>query len=100
MGMPRRYYDYLPKFTELQVISTIGSWLMAITLIIIIINLVQALLRGKKAPVNPWGGVTLEWHTSSPPPLENFHEIPIVTHEPYDFSQLKDMEYGLEGESK
>ena len=37
------------------------------------------------------GGVTLEWHTSSPPPLENFKVIPIVTTEPYDFSQLKEM---------
>ncbi|KAB2841294.1 MAG: cytochrome c oxidase subunit I, partial [Melioribacteraceae bacterium] len=91
MGMPRRYYDYLPEFANLQLISTIGSWLMGITMIIVFGNLIHALLRGPKAKDNPWGGVTLEWHTASPPPLENFHEIPTVTHEPYDFSQLKEM---------
>jgi len=93
MGMPRRYYDYLPQFAPLQFVSTIGSWLMLITIILIIYNLVHSLFRGEKTSVNPWGGVTLEWRTASPPPLENFHEIPTVIHEPYDFSQLKDMKY-------
>ncbi len=93
MGMPRRYFDYLPEFTTLQVISTVGSWLMGITMIIIFGNLIYSIKKGKKAEENPWGGVTLEWHTSSPPPLENFHEIPTVTHEPYDFSQLEEMKH-------
>jgi len=92
-GMPRRYYDFLPEFTNLQFISTVGSWIMYITLILIIGNLIHSLLKGKKASKNPWGGVTLEWHISSPPPLENFDEIPNITHEPYDFSQLKEIEY-------
>lgn len=91
MGMPRRYYDYLPQFADLQLVSTIGSWLMAVALILIIGNIVYSIFNGKKSKSNPWGGVTLEWHISSPPPLENFHEIPTVTHEPYDFSQLEDM---------
>ncbi len=94
-GMPRRYYDYLPEFHTLHFISTMGAWLMFIALSIVIVNLIYALLKGKKAPSNPWGGVTLEWQTSSPPPLENFEKIPTVTHEPYDFSQLKGTEYGL-----
>lgn len=93
MGMPRRYFDYLPEFESLQFISTIGSWMMGVTLIIIIWNFLYSLKNGKKASANPWGGVTLEWHIASPPQLENFHEIPTVTHEPYDFSQLKEMEY-------
>ena len=91
MGMPRRYYDYLPRFTFWQEVSTVGSWIMAIAIITILVNLLYSFFKGPKAPVNPWGGVTLEWHTSSPPPMENFHEIPVVTHEPYDFSQLKEM---------
>lgn len=92
-GMPRRYYDYLPQFTTLQVISTVGSWFMFATILLIFGNLIHGLFKGKKASSNPWGGVTLEWHVASPPPLENFDEIPTVTHEPYDFSQLKEMEY-------
>ncbi|MFA5804254.1 MAG: cbb3-type cytochrome c oxidase subunit I [Melioribacteraceae bacterium] len=91
MGMPRRYYDYLPQFTTYQEISTIGSWILVGTIFFIFGYLIHALLRGKKATSNPWGGVTLEWHIPSPPPLENFEKIPTVTHEPYDFSQLKEM---------
>ncbi len=96
LGMPRRYYDYLNEFTTLQEISTIGSWLMAIAIVMIIWNLIHSLRHGKVAHPNPWGGVTLEWHISSPPPLENFHQIPVVKHEPYDFSQLKEMKYESE----
>jgi len=91
MGMPRRYYDYLPQFTTLQEISTIGSWILVGTIFFIFGYLFHALRKGKKATSNPWGGVTLEWHIPSPPPLENFKTIPTVTHEPYDFSQLKEM---------
>ena len=91
MGMPRRYYDYLPQFESLQRISTVGSWILAGTIFFIIGYLFHALVKGKKATSNPWGGVTLEWHIPSPPPLENFKEIPTITHEPYDFSQLKEM---------
>ncbi len=94
-GQPRRYFDYLPEFQTLHVISTIGAWLMLITITLIVWNLVHALIKGEKAPANPWGGVTLEWQTSSPPPLENFEEIPTVTKEAYDFSQLKEMENGI-----
>ena len=93
MGMPRRYFDYLPEFTTLQQISTVGSWLMGITMIVIFTNLIYSAMKGKKASANPWGGVTLEWQTSSPPPLHNFNRHVEVTHEPYDFSQLKELEY-------
>ncbi len=82
----------------MQFISTVGSWLMIITIMLIIYSFISALRNGKKAEANPWGGVTLEWHIESPPPLENFHEIPKVTHEPYDFSQLKTMKYVPKGE--
>ena len=63
---------------------------MFITILLIFGNLFYSLFKGKKASSNPWGGVTLEWKVSSPPPLENFETIPTVTTEPYDFSQLKE----------
>jgi cytochrome c oxidase subunit 1 len=53
------------------------------------VNLFLALRRGAKAPPNPWGGETLEWKTPSPPPLENFHEIPVVEKGPYDYSKYE-----------
>ncbi|MBF0506394.1 MAG: cytochrome c oxidase subunit I [Nitrospirae bacterium] len=84
-GMPRRYYDYPPQYFTGQLVSTIGSWVLAAGLIIIFRNLIVAFYRGPKAPDNPWGGSTLEWQVPSPPPRENFEEIPVITRGPYLF---------------
>jgi cytochrome c oxidase subunit I len=84
-GMPRRYYDYLPQFTNGNVISTIGSWIMITGLIVIIVNLLKSKKATGKAVDNPWDGPTLEWTTQSPPTLENFENIPVVTTGPYEF---------------
>jgi len=84
-GMPRRYYDYLPEFQNLNVVATVGSWILAIGLIIMFVNLWRGIRHGEKVGPNPWGGATLEWTTPSPPPTENFLEEPVVTHGPYDF---------------
>lgn len=84
-GMPRRYYDYLPEYTTLHQISTIGSWILIIGLVLMTVNLIHAIFRGKQAPENPWGGITLEWMTPSPPPHENFETIPKIKHGPYDY---------------
>jgi cytochrome c oxidase subunit 1 len=48
-------------------------------------NLIRSLRHGERASANPWGGTTLEWTVPSPPPLENFEEIPEVNGGPYDF---------------
>jgi cytochrome c oxidase subunit 1 len=48
-------------------------------------NMVWAIARGPQAEADPWGARTLEWQTSSPPPLENFPAPPIVTGHPYDY---------------
>jgi cytochrome c oxidase subunit 1 len=82
-GMPRRFYDYSPVFHSGNLVSTIGSWLLAVGLIIMLVNLVRALFKGKTATSNPWGGTTLEWQIPSPPPEENFEEIPVITRGPY-----------------
>ena len=89
LGMPRRYYDYLPEYQGYHVIATIGSWILVAGLLIMIINLIVSLRRGKQAPANPWGGATLEWTVASPPPQENFHEVPTVTAGPYDYSSIR-----------
>lgn len=85
-GMPRRYWDYLPEYTALHHISTFGSWILVAGLLLMFYNLLMGLLKGDKAPMNPWGGTTLEWTVPSPPPLENFETIPTITHEPYHHS--------------
>ena len=86
MGMPRRYYTHLPQFHHGQVVASIGGFILAAGLVLFFVNLIVALFNGKKAGPNPWGGVTLEWQTPSPPPLENFAEIPTITHRPYMFN--------------
>jgi cytochrome c oxidase subunit 1 len=89
LGMPRRYYDYLPEFQTLHQISTVGSWILFTGLVIMFVNLAVSLRRGQKASANPWGGETLEWKVPSPPPHENFHEVPVVTTGPYDYSKYE-----------
>jgi cytochrome c oxidase subunit 1 len=84
LGMPRRYYDYLPEYKIYHIISTVGSWILIAGILIMFTNLIIALRKGPKAPANPWGGTTLEWSLPSPPIMENFETIPVVTHGPYD----------------
>ncbi len=76
MGMPRRYYDYLPQFTDLNVVSTVGSWVLAIGLITMLVNLYRGMRKGKPAGRDPWNSISMEWQTKSPPPLENFDKKP------------------------
>ncbi len=83
-GMPRRYYNYLPEFQSFHQVSTIGAFILGIGFLMTAFYLLQSLKSGRKAPANPWGGTTLEWQCSSPPPYYNFHKTPEVTQGPYD----------------
>jgi cytochrome c oxidase subunit 1 len=85
LGMPRRYADYLPQFTDYNRISTSGSWMLAVGFVIVAINLARSLKNGKPAGDNPWGALTLEWNSPSPPPMENFLTDPVVTEGPYEY---------------
>jgi len=84
-GMPRRYYDYLPEFENLNFISTVGSWILITGLIIMFVNLIIGIRKGRTAEKDPWGGKTLEWEIDSPPTLENFEEIPVINSGPYNY---------------
>ena len=85
MGMPRRYFDYLPEYTSLHQLSTIGADIIGVGFVIALGVIIHGLVWGKKAPMNPWGAKTLEWTTSSPPPHENFIDQPVVTAGPYEY---------------
>jgi cytochrome c oxidase subunit 1 len=87
-GMPRRYAKYLPEFQELHQYSTIGSFTLGIGLLIAGIVLLHSIFKGKKASANPWGGATLEWACTSPPPFYNFQRPPQVD-DPYDFRGIE-----------
>jgi cytochrome c oxidase subunit I len=86
-GMPRRYFDYLPQYAFLHQFATIGSFIMVAGLFLMMFNLIRSVLAGKKAPANPWGGVTLEWTLPSPPEAEDFKTIPTITKGPYEFDK-------------
>lgn len=84
-GMPRRVNDYLPEYHGANIISSLGAVVMIFGLAIIIINLIRSAKSGPIAEMDPWGGKTLEWTVPSPPPVENFDEIPVLTKGPYDY---------------
>jgi len=86
MGMPRRYFTHLPQYHMAHVMASIGAFVMVSGLILFFANLAVALFKGKEAEQNPWGGVTLEWQIPTPPPQENFAEIPTITSRPYVFN--------------
>jgi cytochrome c oxidase subunit I+III len=80
-GMPRRIYTYLPVhgWEPLNLLATIGAFLMALGVLVFLLNVYGSLMWGRKAPSNPWDADTLEWATESPPPNYNFSTIPVVT---------------------
>lgn len=91
LGMPRRYWDYLPEYQPLHIVSTIGAYILITGILLMIYNLIRGYYAGRKAEQNPWGGVTLEWTVPSPPPLENFDVIPTVEHGPYHFETRQEV---------
>ncbi|MDB5154339.1 MAG: cytochrome ubiquinol oxidase subunit [Mucilaginibacter sp.] len=94
MGMARRVYTYpdLPGWGILNLISTIGAFIMAIAVALLVYIIVKALKTGEKALRDPWDANTLEWTTSSPPELKNFdHVIPVNGPRPFrDFKRPDD----------
>ncbi|HKY84184.1 MAG TPA: cytochrome c oxidase subunit I [Anaerolineales bacterium] len=87
MGMPRRVADYDPSFTSYNQMATLGGLILALSTLPFLYNAIVSWARGPKAAANPWSALTLEWQTSSPPPTENFAEIPVVTTDPYAYGE-------------
>ncbi len=85
-GMPRRYHEYPPEFQVLNVLSSAGASILAAAYLLPLCYLSWSFVRGKPASSNPWKATGLEWLTTSPPPVENFSETPVVTEGPYAYS--------------
>jgi cytochrome c oxidase subunit I+III len=79
-GMPRRIYTYAAEtgWGNLNLVSTLGATLVDISMAFLVFNVLRGLLKGDRAPANPWGASSLEWATSSPPPAYNFVRLPVV----------------------
>jgi cytochrome c oxidase subunit I len=80
-GMPRRVYTYSAGlgWDGLNLLETGGAVLIALSMVLLAVNIVRSLRRGAVAGANPWGADSLEWATPSPPPSFNFNHIPLVT---------------------
>ncbi len=80
LGMPRRIYTYEDTglLQEYNLISTIGSYIMGLGILLFIWNAWKS-RKGRRAGNDPWLGDTLEWYTTSPPPAYNFVTVPYVT---------------------
>jgi cytochrome c oxidase subunit 1/cytochrome c oxidase subunit I+III len=93
LGMPRRTYTYEPGlgWTALNLLETLGAYLLASGLLLMVANLAISRFRGPPSGDDPWGGDTLEWATSSPPRPYNFPVIPKVT-SPYAMWDKEDRE--------
>jgi cytochrome c oxidase subunit 1 len=94
-GMPRRYWSYdhispelIPTFEFWHLMSTIGSYILALGLFVALAALLTGIFGKRKAPANPWGGKSLEWETASPPSEHNFDHQPICRHGPYEFDAI------------
>jgi cytochrome c oxidase subunit I len=85
LGMPRRYAAYPPEFQVLNVLSTAGASILAVGFLLPALYFLWSLKYGEIAGDNPWQATGLEWQTTSPPPTHNFHEIPIVTSDAYNY---------------
>jgi cytochrome c oxidase subunit 1 len=86
-GMPRRYADYPAQYHSLNELSTIGSWILGIGMFVMAVNLLRGLFNGEKATQNPYNSLSLEWQVPSPPPHENFEEIPHVNDWTYGYGK-------------
>ena len=94
LGMPRRYHSYAPEFQILNILSTAGSTILAAAYLLPLAYLTWSLFWGERASANPWRATGLEWRTASPPPTENFAEIPVVTEEAYEYPPPEVAQHG------
>jgi cytochrome c oxidase subunit 1 len=79
-GMPRRYVDYPDAFAGWNMVSSFGSYVSAVGMLVFLYSLAQAFMRKERAADNPWGpgATTLEWTLPSPPPFHQFETLPHI----------------------
>lgn len=80
--MPRRMVTYSATETtwaQMHLLSSVGAVILLLGQIIFAINMISSSMKGPRALSNPWGGYSLEWTVSSPPPASTFMNRPIIT---------------------
>jgi cytochrome c oxidase subunit 1 len=93
-GMPRRVADYAEQFAGWNLFISIASFVVGLSTLIFVYNVVTSWRAGVRAPANPWRALTLEWQVSSPPPIFNFDRVPTVVGGPYEYG-VPDAVHGI-----
>jgi cytochrome c oxidase subunit 1 len=84
-GMPRRVADYSTQFATWNLIISLASFVIGLSTLVFVYNIVSSWARGPRAEANPYRALTLEWQVSSPPPIFNFDALPTVVGGPYEY---------------
>jgi cytochrome c oxidase subunit I len=97
-GMPRRIYTYTDAqgWSTWNMLITLGLFILVISFIFFVVNMLMSLVMGDEAHDDPWDGPTLEWTISSPPPVYNFAQVPVVSSRIPFWSQKYPEVYGGE----
>ena len=93
-GMPRRVADYPDQFATWNLFISLASFVLGLSTLIFVYNMVRSWRVGPLAEANPWKALTLEWQVSSPPPIFNFDRIPTVVGGPYEYG-VPDAVHGI-----
>jgi cytochrome c oxidase subunit 1 len=101
-GMPRRYYTYGDGsgWTFWNMVVSFGAFFLAGSILLFTYNLAKSARSGKPSGPNPWDAGTLEWATSSPPPVYNFATIPVINHRDQLWADKYGVEHGHEDETE
>jgi cytochrome c oxidase subunit 1 len=86
-GMPRRYSSFAFAFEHTNFISTIGAYIIMSGMLILLGAVITSWRKGEPAGPNPWHANSLEWQVPTPPPLENFDVLPVITEDPYNYGE-------------
>lgn len=97
-GMPRRVAMYDPQFAGLNQLVTVGAYILAVSVIPFYFNVIWSWMKGKESGPNPWNAMTMEWTTDSPPIIENWEVLPVLTHGPYAYGMEQADQVGPAGE--
>jgi cytochrome c oxidase subunit 1 len=93
-GMPRRVADYADKFAGWNLFISLSSFVLGLSTLVFVYNMVASWRGGPRAVANPWRALTLEWQVSSPPPIFNFDNVPTVVGGPYEYG-VPDAVHGI-----